>query len=72
MTVIEVEGTNTQPLQIDSLEIFAGERGLIQVSCSANRVKTGQRYSVVVCPSFFLPYKGVSQLSIGQRHPTCG
>ncbi len=29
MTVIEVEGTNTQPLLIDSLEIFAGARGLI-------------------------------------------
>jgi iron transport multicopper oxidase len=37
MTVIEVEGTNTQPLLIDSLEIFAGACGFIQVSCSANR-----------------------------------
>jgi iron transport multicopper oxidase len=32
MTVIEVEGTNTQPLLIDSLEIFAGACGFIQVS----------------------------------------
>ena len=37
MTVIEVEGTNVQPLQIDSLRIFAGTRGSIQVSCSANQ-----------------------------------
>jgi FtsP/CotA-like multicopper oxidase with cupredoxin domain len=37
MTVIEVDGTNVQPLLIDSLKIFAGARGLIQVSCSANR-----------------------------------
>jgi len=37
MTVIEVDGTNAEPLQIDSLEIFAGARGLIQVSCSANQ-----------------------------------
>jgi FtsP/CotA-like multicopper oxidase with cupredoxin domain len=29
MTVIEVEGTNTQPLLIDSLEIFAGAHALI-------------------------------------------
>ena len=27
MTVIEVEGTNVQPLQVDSLQIFVGERG---------------------------------------------
>jgi iron transport multicopper oxidase len=37
MTVIEVEGTNVQPLLIDSLTIFVGARGLIQLSCSANR-----------------------------------
>ena len=32
MTVIEVEGTNSEPLLIDSLQIFAGARGLIQDS----------------------------------------
>jgi iron transport multicopper oxidase len=37
MTVIEVEGTSTQPLLIDSLTIFVGACGLIQLSCSANR-----------------------------------
>ena len=36
MTVIEVDGTNSQPLLIDSLEIFAGARGLIQVSWYTN------------------------------------
>ena len=28
MTVIEVEGTNVQPLEVDSLQIFAGTCGL--------------------------------------------
>ena len=39
MTVIEVEGTNTQPLLIDSLDILAGAcaSGFIQVPCSPNR-----------------------------------
>ena len=32
MTVIEVDGTNSQPLLIDSLQIYAGARGLIRVS----------------------------------------
>jgi hypothetical protein len=27
MTVIEVEGTNVQPLVVDSIEIFVGTRG---------------------------------------------
>ena len=27
MTVIEVEGTNVQPLVVDSIKIFAGTRG---------------------------------------------
>ena len=34
MTVIEVEGTNTEPLLIDSLMILPGARGFIQLSCS--------------------------------------
>jgi hypothetical protein len=66
MTVIEVEGTNTQPLLIDSLQIFAGARGLIQVLIMLIDVKTGQRYSVVVFLSYFLPQEG-AQLSVGQR-----
>ena len=53
MAVIEVEGTNSEPLLIDSLHIFAGARELIQVSCNAYLCYIGQRYSVVVCPSYF-------------------
>ena len=54
MTVIEVEGTNVQPLVIDQLEIFVGA-----CQCGSNLViiplinsKTGQRYSVVVRCSY--------------------
>lgn len=36
MTVIEVEGTNVQPLQIDAVQIFAGARGLNPVICFVN------------------------------------
>jgi iron transport multicopper oxidase len=39
MTVIEVEGTNTEPLLIDSLMILPGARGFIQLSCSDIDVK---------------------------------
>jgi hypothetical protein len=37
MTVIEVEGTNVQPLPIDAVEIFAGERGPNPMICSINQ-----------------------------------
>jgi iron transport multicopper oxidase len=36
MTVIEVEGTNVQPLVVDSLQIFAGMRGLSNVVACNN------------------------------------
>jgi FtsP/CotA-like multicopper oxidase with cupredoxin domain len=36
MTVIEVEGTNTQPLLIDSLQILVGAPGFIQLTCDDN------------------------------------
>lgn len=53
LTVIEVEGTNVQPLIVDSLEIFAGACvyyfDFIVVLIDG---KTGQRYSVVVCTSY--------------------
>jgi hypothetical protein len=49
MTVIEVEGTNVQPLLVDSIRIFAGMSGLSQsILFAITNVKTGQRYSVVV------------------------
>lgn len=34
MTVIEVEGTNVQPLQIDAVEIFAGQRYSVVVTAN--------------------------------------
>jgi hypothetical protein len=37
MTVIEVEGTNLQPLPIDGVELFAGARGSNTMVCSINR-----------------------------------
>jgi hypothetical protein len=48
MTVIEVEGTNVQPLTIDGVELFAGTRDSNPNICSINQPETGQRYSVVV------------------------
>ena len=73
MTVIEVDGTNAQPLLIDSLTIFAGARGSIQVSCSTNRcLKQVNATPLLYVHLIFLPYEGVSQLSVGQRQPTCG
>jgi len=39
MTVIEVEGTNVQPLVVDSLQIFAGTRGSYILSCCTNRFR---------------------------------
>ena len=39
MTVIEVEGTNVQPLPIDGVEIFAGARGSNPIICSINQLR---------------------------------
>jgi Multicopper oxidase len=49
MTVIEVDGTNVQPLQVDSIQIFAGKslRGYSSHFAFTYRRK-GQRYSFVV------------------------
>ena len=54
MTVIEVEGTNVQPLVIDQLEILAGacQCGSKLVIIPLISSKTGQRYSVVVRRSY--------------------
>src|SRR5947208_694684 len=50
MTIIEVEGTNVQPLTVDSLNIFVGMcRSYSVTSClELTNPETGQRYSVVV------------------------
>jgi len=37
MTVIEVDGTNVQPLTIDGVELFAGARGSNPIICSINQ-----------------------------------
>ena len=36
MTVIEVEGTNVQPLLVDSIQIFAGMHESYILSCCTN------------------------------------
>lgn len=46
--MIEVEGTNVQPLVVDSLEIFAGACVDYDFLVVLIGGKTGQRYSVVV------------------------
>lgn len=52
LTVIEVEGTNVQPLVVDSLEIFVGAcLDYFDFLVVLIDGKTGQRYSVVVCTS---------------------
>lgn len=68
MTVIEVEGTNTQPLLIDSLQIFVGASVFIRLFVMIIDVKTGQRYSVVVCP-FRSPSIGMRISSIYRSRP---
>jgi hypothetical protein len=70
LTVIEVEGTNTQPLLVDSLEVFAGagvnySKPLVVLI----DVKTGQRYSVVVCP-FCSLFMGECISSVCSSMPT--
>jgi Multicopper oxidase len=54
LTVIEADGINVQPLVVDSLEIFAGACvDFFDFLVVLIDGKTGQRYSVVVCPFFF-------------------
>lgn len=54
LTVIEVEGTNVQPLVVDSLEVFAGTCvDYFDFLIVLIDGKTGQRYSVVVCTFSF-------------------
>jgi Multicopper oxidase len=70
LTVIEVEGTNTQPLLVDSLEVFAGAGvNYFKLLVVLIDVKTGQRYSVVVCP-FCSLFKGGCISSVCSSMPT--
>jgi iron transport multicopper oxidase len=49
MTVIEVDGTNVKPLQVDSIQIFAGQSlRVIPHTLLTLDVEKGQRYSFVV------------------------
>jgi hypothetical protein len=57
MTIIEVEGTNVQPLLVDSLDILAGACALGSFFVVLIDVKTGQRYSVVVRLSLLSLYR---------------
>ena len=67
MTVIEVEGTNVQPLVVDSLEIFAGACvDFFNFPVLLIDSKTGQRYSVVVCQFVFFSWESASDLSVAQ------
>ena len=55
LNVIEVEGTNVQPLMVDSLEIFAGACvDYFYFLVVLIDGETGQRYSVVVSSSPFI------------------
>jgi Multicopper oxidase len=69
MTVIEVEGTNVQPLTIDGVEIFAGARKSNPIIYSINQPETGQRYSVVVSYSCPFPRDCVPYVFIGHCEP---
>jgi iron transport multicopper oxidase len=61
MTIIEVEGTNVQPLQVDSINIFVGTHisYYLVSSIVLTDAETGQRYSVVVRRSFHLRIRSV-------------
>ena len=71
MTVIEVEGTNVQPLLIDSLEIFAGTCGSNSIICSINQRQN--RATLLGCCKmilFTLAQDGVPYVFVGQCEPT--
>ena len=51
MTVIEVDGTNVKPLQVDSIQIFAGKSLRViprTLPVLTLTIEKGQRYSFVV------------------------
>jgi FtsP/CotA-like multicopper oxidase with cupredoxin domain len=70
MTVIEVEGTNVQPLLVDGIFLFAGARLSKPVICFINQCQTGQRYSVVVRRSYSpFAQDGVLDMFVGHCEP---
>jgi hypothetical protein len=54
MTIIEVDGENVQPLEVDSLPIFAGTHSFYPLVFELIDAEIGQRYSVVVRPFLIL------------------
>ena len=53
LTIIEADGSNTEPLVVDSVTILAGVlRSSDDLTFSSIVTSLGQRYSVVVSPSF--------------------
>ena len=52
MTVIEVEGTNVQPLPIDAVQIFAGENGSNPIISSINQPRN--RTTLLCCCKILL------------------
>ena len=69
-TVIEVEGTNVQPLVVDSLEIFAGMLAETILASLLIGFLTGQRYSVVVSQSLVDSSGGFPHASAYSSRPT--
>ena len=52
MTVIEVEGTNVQPLKIDAVELLAGARGSNPIICSIDQPRN--RSTLLCCCEMLL------------------
>ena len=70
MTVIEVEGTNVQPLLIDEVEIFAGACGSKSVICPINQPRN--RSTLLRCCKlllFTLVQGSVLYVFVGQCEP---
>lgn len=48
MTIIEVDGVNSEPYQVDQIQIFAGMCAFSVVTVTAAHLLSGQRYSFVL------------------------
>ena len=72
MTIIEVEGTNVQPLTVDSIDIFVGMFASCRLSCCTNLCRN--RSALLCCRKkyLFVPIQeSRSHLSLGYCQPTC-
>ncbi len=71
MTVIEVDGTNVQPLPIDAVELFAGARGSDPIICSINQSRN--RTTLLRCCKMLwliVARDGMPYVFIGLCEPT--